>query len=81
MNNNQKKLFNIACKIEKVLYSQGMSEFYKTTTYSSIIIICLWKKSIGNSLIQELDTICKKHNNVDVYIFVDNDGNLKIKIW
>lgn len=80
MNNNQKKLFNIACQIEKVLYSTGMSEFYKTATYSSIII-CLWKKSIGNYLIQELNTICKKHNNVDVYIFVDNDGNLKIKIW
>lgn len=40
MNNNQKKLFNIACKIEKILYSQGMSEFCKTTTYNSITI-CL----------------------------------------
>ena len=80
MNNNQKKLFNIACQIEKVLYSTGMSEFYKTTTYSSIII-CLWKRTISNSLIQELNTICKTHDNIDIAIFVDNDGNLKIKIW
>jgi len=80
MNNNQKKLFNIACKIEKILYSQGMSEFYKTTTYSSVFI-CLWKQQINNYLIQELNTICKTHGNIDVSIFVDNDGNLKIKIW
>lgn len=80
MNNNQKKLFNIACKIEKVLYSMGMSEFYKTTTYSSISI-CLEKRTIGNYLIQELNSICEIHENIDMSIFVDNDNNLKIKIW
>lgn len=80
MNNNQKKLFNIACKIEKVLYSMGMSEFYKTTTYSSIII-CLEKRTIGNYLIQELNSICETHENIDMSIFADNDNNLKIKIW
>lgn len=80
MNNNQRKLFNMACKIEKMLYDNGMSEFYKTTTYSSITI-CLWKRQINNYLIQELDVMCKTNNNLDVSIFVDNDGNLKIKIW
>lgn len=80
MNNNQKKLFNVANKIEELLYSEGMSEFYKTINWNSIIL-CLYKRQLNKYFIQELDTIIKSSNNIDVSIFVDNDGYLKMKIW
>lgn len=80
MNNNQKKLFNVANKIEKLLYSNGMSEFYKTTSYQTIIL-CLYKRQLNSYFIQELDTIIKSTNNLDIVIFVDDDGYLKLKIW
>jgi hypothetical protein len=80
MNNNQRKLFNVANKIEKLLYDGGVNEFYKTTTYYSITI-CLYKKQLGNTFIKQLNNIIETNNNLDMSIFVDNDGYLKLEIW
>jgi len=38
MNNNQKKLFNIVNKIEKILYDNGMTKFHKEINYSTCYI-------------------------------------------
>jgi len=41
MNNNQRKLFNVANKIEKLLYDIGKNEFYKTTHFNSITYLLI----------------------------------------
>lgn len=79
MNNNQRKLFNVACRIEKVLYDLGHSEFRKKATYSSIFIF-LKDKRITNPLIEELEKIIR-NNNLDIEIFIGEENNLTIQIW
>lgn len=80
MNNHQKKLFNIANKIEKLLYDKGMLKFTKEVHYKSIDInLYQLYLNIDHDFIEPLTEITVKYN-VNFKIFI-KESCLTLKIW
>jgi len=78
MNNQQKKLFNIACKIEKLLYEHcGIKNFNKEVNFFNLIINT-GKKELTWEFIEAFTDLIKKEN-INSLIFTDDHS--QIKIW
>lgn len=79
MNNNQKKLFNITNRIEKLLYDNGYRTFSKEFNYYSAIMD-LKMTSINHNIIEPLITNITIPYKVN-FKFQIKEENLQLYIW
>ncbi len=75
MNNNQKKLFNIANRIEKLMYSCGVCDLNKRIAYSAIYISLNCR--LTHNFIEPLVEITKKYN-INFEIEFNTEPRIKI---
>ena len=80
MNNQDRKLFNIACKIEKLMYEHcnNHKHFAKEVSWSKMIIDTR-RSELCWEFIEAFGDLTKK-DNINFEIFTSDDF-LKIKIW
>ncbi len=81
MNNKQRKLFNIVCKIEKLLYEYvNITNFSKEVNNNNTIINTN-RKTLNREFIENFTDLTKKEN-INFYIQYNDDKYcLQIKIW
>ena len=81
MNNKERKLFNIACKVEKLLYEHcTIIYFSKEINYSNVIINS-GRKTLNWEFIEGFTELTKKEN-INFHIQYNDDKYcLQIKIW
>ena len=80
MNNKQRKLFNVVCKIEKLLYEYVNVTFSKEVNYNNTIINTN-RKTLNREFIENFTDLTKKEN-INFYIQYNDDKYcLQIKIW
>lgn len=80
MNNQERKLFNIACKIEKLMYEHCYNHIhFSKIMYHSHMIINTRRSDLSYKFIESFTDLTKK-DNINFSIFID-DNYLKIKIW
>ena len=80
MNNKQRKLFNVVCKIEKLLYEYVNVTFSKEVNYNNAIINTN-RKTLNREFIENFTDLTKKEN-INFYIQYNDDKYcLQIKIW
>lgn len=79
MTNNQKKLFNISNRIEKLLYDKGNSHFQKIVNYSNIII-STQNMTLDHNFIEKFVQEITVPYNVNFLFFIDG-GRIYLKIY
>lgn len=79
MNNQERKLFNIATKIEKLLYEHCSITFFNKTVTFNAIYINTDRKELEWDFIEPFTDLMKK-DNISFSIFADEENVLKIKI-
>lgn len=79
MNNQERKLFNIACKIEKLMYEYCSNhKHFSKEIYWNQMIIATRRKELCWEFIEAFTDLTKK-DNITFEIFTSDDF-LKIKI-
>jgi len=81
MNNQQRKLFNIATKVEKLLYEHcTIIHFSKEMNYRNVVIDS-GRKTLNWEFIEAFTDLTKKED-INFYIQYNDDKYcLQIKIW
>lgn len=77
MNNYTRKLFNVANKIEKVMYNYGINSFEKEVN-SYGIIIDIHGLNLTNFVLKQILDIVEKHNCT---FYIEYDEFMKLKIY
>ena len=78
MDNKQRKLLSISCKIEKILCSIGVTNFFKVMNCYSLDMTIQQSKLTWN-FIEPLTDLTKKEN-INFEFFHEND-KFRLKIW
>mgnify|MGYP000057652613 CR=1 FL=1 len=79
MNNQQKKLFNIANRIEKLMYEFGKKSFIKNVNYTNITI-SLQGIRLNHDFIEKLTEITVKYM-VNFEIMLNEANGFILRIW
>jgi len=81
MNNQEKKLFNISVKIEKLLYEYcGIVFFSKEVSWNKAIIKS-GRKELGWEFLESFVDLMKKDEINFSILKVEENACLQIKIW
>jgi hypothetical protein len=80
MNNQEKKLFNIACKIEKLLYEHCSIVFFNKEVYWNKAIINSGRKELGWDFLESFIDLMKKDEINFSILKVEDNTCLQIKI-
>lgn len=78
MNNQQKKLFNIVCATEKILFDRGAVKFHKTCGYNYIKMHFEETVQFDYIFLEAFTDLTKKENVVFNIYVVNNCLELKI---
>ena len=81
MNNQQRKLFNIATKVEKLLYDHCGIEFFSKQMSWNKVIINSGRKELGWEFLEPFVDLMKKDEINFSILKVEDNTCLQIKIW
>ena len=81
MNNQERKLFNIACKVEKLLYEHCIITFFSKEILWNKVIINSGRKELNWEFLEPFTDLTKKEMINFSILKVEENTCLQIKIW